>query len=166
MNTRGLGTRQREARTEILNKAQPVCACALGTPAIGSILHTENPHSAWGQGNPSVHLVRAKDRIAFQTASRSPSPSCVMFFGDVIKLKRSHQGESPSRVTVIFLSRGRLEIQRDLPWSNKGRDWSGISIKQKTPRTGDSPAVRSKVLTSYCVEAPGNVPSQALIPDS
>lgn len=52
-----------------------------------------------------------------------------------------------SGVTDVFLSRGRLEIQRDRPWSNKVRDWGGMSIKQDAPRTGDSPAVRSKVVT-------------------
>lgn len=38
-----------------------------------------------------------------------------------------------------------------------------MSIKQETPRTGDGPAVRSKVLTGYCLEVPGPIPGSPWI---
>lgn len=98
---------------------------------------------------------------SYQTASRSHCPFlCDVLWKDIINLKGSHQGDSWSRVTDVFLSTGHFVIHKDMPWSNKGGDWGGMSIKQETPRTGDRPSARSRVLTRYCVEAPGTVPGR------
>lgn len=146
MNAQGVGQDGQKSC-----KAQPTCAPATRwvSPPLEALLTQKTPRCL-GPGNVSAHSIRPVGRTAFQTASESQLalPVSVLFFrkralADVIKLKGGHQGEAWYLWCVpdVVLRRGRLEMQRDTPWTTK----TGWHVS-KTLRLGDSPAVCAELI--------------------